>query len=87
MRLPSGQWPIAPRPNNGPQGTGTVDLPDGCGLAPGESPGTFLLTSGRGGVLHVEPREDRSTPIASSFVTQARRDNHLAVGRFVAILP
>jgi hypothetical protein len=60
---------------------GTVDLPDGCGLAPGESPGTFLLTSGRGGVLHVEPREDRSAPIASRFVTQARWDNHLAVAR------
>jgi uncharacterized protein len=60
---------------------GTVDLPDGCGLAPGESPGTFLLTSGRGGVLHVEPREDRSTPLESSFVTRARWDNHLAVAR------
>ena len=63
---------------------GTVDLPDGCGLAPGESPGTFLVTSGRGGVLRVEPREDRSTPLASSFVTQARWDNHLAVARIGA---
>ena len=59
---------------------GTVDLPDGCGLAPGEAPGTFLLSSGRGGVVRVDPSADRVTPLPSPFVTGARWDNHLAVG-------
>jgi hypothetical protein len=60
---------------------GTVDLPDGCGLAPGEAPGTFLLSSGRGGVVRVDPSADRVAPLPASFVTEGRWDNHLAVGR------
>jgi hypothetical protein len=60
---------------------GTVDLPDGCGLAPGEAPGTFLLSSGRGGVVRVDPSADRVTPLPAPFATEARWDNHLAVGR------
>jgi hypothetical protein len=60
---------------------GTVDLADGCGLAPGGGPGRFLLTSGRGGVVRVEPRDERVTVLAASFVTRGRWDNHLAVGR------
>ena len=34
---------------------GTVDLPDGCGLAAADAPGAFLLTSGRGGAVRAEP--------------------------------
>ena len=41
---------------------GTVDLPDGCGLAPADAPGAFLLSSGRGGVVRVDPSGDRVTP-------------------------
>ncbi len=59
---------------------GTVDLPDGCGLAPGEAPGTFLLSSGRGGVVRVDPSAARATPLPASFVAEARWDNHLAAG-------
>jgi len=61
----------------------TVDIPDGCGLAPAEDPGTFLLTSGRGGALRVAPRERRTARVESRFVSEARWDNHLAVGRRV----
>ncbi len=60
---------------------GTVDLPDGCGLAPADAPGAFLLTSGRGGVVRVELPDERVTPLPASFVAHARWDNHLAVGR------
>ena len=59
---------------------GTVDLPDGCGLA-SDAVGEFLLSSGRGGVLRVEPATHRITPLPASFVARARWDNHLAVGR------
>ena len=47
---------------------GTVDLPDGCGLAAADAPGAFLLTSGRGGVVRVEPSSERVTPLPASFV-------------------
>ncbi|HEY7141562.1 MAG TPA: DUF1513 domain-containing protein [Methylomirabilota bacterium] len=60
---------------------GTVDLADGCGLAPGAAPGRFLLTSGRGGVVRVEPGDDRTTALPATFTTRGRWDNHLAVGR------
>lgn len=60
---------------------GTVDLPDGCGLAPADAPGTFLLTSGRGGVVRVAPPDDQVMSLPASFVARARWDNHLAVGR------
>jgi hypothetical protein len=59
---------------------GTVDLPDGCGLAAADAPGAFLLTSGRGGVVRAEPAGERVTPLPASFVARARWDNHLAVG-------
>jgi hypothetical protein len=57
----------------------TVDMPDGCGLAPLDAPGAFLLTSGRGGVARVELPAARSTPLLTPFVARARWDNHLAV--------
>ena len=41
---------------------GTVDLADGCGLAPAPASGVFLLTSGRGGALRVSRRVPRSRP-------------------------
>jgi hypothetical protein len=62
------------------QVVGTVDLPDGCGLA-SDAVGEFLLSSGRGGVVRVEWPERRVTPLPASFVARARWDNHLAVGR------
>ena len=61
------------------QVVGTTDLPDGCGLAPAEAPDTFVLTSGRGGVLRVEPRLGRATRLDSRFLAEARWDNHVAV--------
>ena len=59
---------------------GTVDLPDGCGLAAADAPGTFLLTSGRGGAVRAEPAGERVTPLPAGFLARARWDNHLAVG-------
>jgi hypothetical protein len=58
---------------------GTVDMPDGCGLAPAGVPGGFLLTSGRGGAVYVDLRHERTTPVPSSFVSGARWDNHLTL--------
>jgi hypothetical protein len=60
---------------------GTVDVPDGSGLVATEMPGTFLLTSGRGGVLRAELPELRIGSPPASFVARARWDNHLAVAR------
>jgi len=62
---------------------GTVDLPDGCGLA-SDTAGEFLLSSGRGGVVRVALPECRVTPLPGNFVARARWDNHLAVGRLGA---
>jgi uncharacterized protein len=59
---------------------GTVDLPDGCGIA-SDAAGEFLLSSGRGGVVRVALPECRVTPLPAGFVARARWDNHLAVGR------
>jgi hypothetical protein len=60
---------------------GTVDLPDGCGVALAAKPGTFVLTSGPGGALRVDPSGARAMPLSAPFVDRARWDNHLAVGR------
>jgi hypothetical protein len=60
---------------------GTVDMPDGCGLAPADAPGTFLLTSGRGGVVRVDPSSDQVMPLPAAFAARARWDNHVAAGR------
>jgi hypothetical protein len=57
----------------------TVDMPDGCGLAPAGVPGAFLLTSGRGGAVCVDLGHGRRAPVPSSFVSEARWDNHLTV--------
>ncbi len=56
---------------------GTVDLPDGCGLAADETSGAFLLTSGRGGAVRVDPREGRTTALSTPFISAARWDNHV----------
>jgi hypothetical protein len=61
-----------------------VELPAGCGLASADAPGTFLLTSGRGGVRRIELRERRITPLPATFVGSARWDNHLALGRLAS---
>jgi hypothetical protein len=58
---------------------GTVDVPDGCGLAPADAPGTFLVTSGRGGVVRVDPRTGQTARLSSRFVMEARWDNHVAL--------
>ena len=58
-----------------------VDVVDGCGVAPAVDPGGFVITSGRGEVLRVEPRRDRGMPMAvagAPFV--AAWDNHLIAG-------
>jgi hypothetical protein len=60
---------------------GTVDLPDGCGLAPAAAPGTFLLTSGRGGALRVSTASSQVASLSTPFVARGRWDNHLTVGR------
>jgi hypothetical protein len=54
-----------------------VDVVDGCGVAPAADPGAFVVTSGRGDVLQVEPRRDRRAPMAGLAPTVAAWDNHL----------
>ncbi len=58
-----------------------VELADGCGLTPADTPGAFLVSDGRGQILRVEPRARRQSPvpIANQLVTPW--DNHLATAR------
>ena len=51
-------------------------LADGCGVAPTERPGAFLLTSGLGQVMEFEPRSGQRTMLETS-VGGSGWDNHL----------
>lgn len=56
----------------------TAAVPDASGIAPGKRPGTFLASSGRGGVLAIDARTGKSNRIRSDFLERGRWDNHLA---------
>ena len=50
---------------------------DGSGVAPGERPGEFLASSGRGGVTVINAWSGEGTPVDTAFVNARRWDNHL----------
>ena len=56
---------------------GAMELADGCGVAPAAAPGCFLLSSGRGALVHHDPTRDETIPIATGFGPGAQWDNHL----------
>jgi hypothetical protein len=56
-----------------------TEVADGCGVAPADAPGAFVITGGRGEVLRVEPGRGNPTPVVVAGQTAAAWDNHLVV--------
>lgn len=56
-----------------------MDVADGCGVAPGDAPGGFVLTGGRGEVVRVEPGRGGRTPVAVAGQSETAWDNHLTM--------
>jgi uncharacterized protein len=52
-------------------------LADGCGVAPTDQEGAFLITSGVGQVMRFEPRTGRRTMVAVTELQDTGWDNHL----------
>jgi hypothetical protein len=50
---------------------------DGCGVAPTEQPGAFLITSGQGRVMRFEPKSGRRTMLEPAGLPDSGWDNHL----------
>ena len=57
----------------------SAKVSDGCGVAPGEGPGEFLASSGRGSVVVIDARSGTTRPLAVGGLEAARWDNHLVV--------
>jgi len=56
---------------------GTARLTDGCGIAAAGAPGTFLFSSGVGGIAEVRPEDGERHRLASAAADAARWDNHI----------
>jgi hypothetical protein len=56
---------------------GRCDIPDVCGLAAAQDPGTFVVTTGDGGIHRVDAGTRRVTPINSALARASHWDNHL----------
>jgi hypothetical protein len=54
-----------------------AEMPDGCGVAPTESAGSFVLSSGLGGAARFDMRSNALESVRGSFVAGSRWDNHL----------
>ena len=65
----------------------TARLTDGCGLAPGARPGTFIASGGTGDVAAIDVRSGAVTPLAIAISEGARWDNHLAAARTARTAP
>jgi hypothetical protein len=52
-------------------------VPDGCGVAPTEQPGQFLITSGLGQVVRFEPKSGWRTLLELADLPETGWDNHL----------
>ena len=55
----------------------STELTDGCGVAPTDQPGEFLLTGGDGDVRVARPRSNEVSTIDVDSLAAARWDNHL----------
>lgn len=64
-------------------GTGDMmsvgEIADGCGIAAGPEPATFLVSSGQGGVRLFDARNGQSRPIARKLDPTDHWDNHMTV--------
>jgi hypothetical protein len=58
---------------------GQVEIADGCGVAPAEAPGAFVITGGHGDVVTIDAGQGGGTPM--DVVGQTAWDNHLALAR------
>ena len=56
-----------------------VDITDGCGLAPGEHAGEFILSSGAGGVFNYSLTTKQLKPLTEVAKLQTRWDNHISI--------
>jgi hypothetical protein len=54
-----------------------AEIADGCGVAPAEAPGTFVITGGRGDVVTIEAGQGGRTPM--DVAGQTAWDNHLGI--------
>ena len=63
-----------------------IEVADGCGVAPAEAAGAFVITGGRGEVLSVEPGRGSRTPMIVAGETATAWDNHLALAPVAAAL-
>ena len=55
----------------------SIDLEDGCGVAPTDRPSEFMLTGGEGDIRLVSPLENDVSQIEAEALANARWDNHL----------
>ncbi len=55
----------------------SVELRDGCGVAPTDQSGEFLLTGGEGHVVFFQPGANATTKVHIDGLATARWDNHL----------
>ncbi|MEM9441998.1 MAG: DUF1513 domain-containing protein [Pseudomonadota bacterium] len=55
----------------------STELADGCGVAPTDKPGEFLLTGGEGDIRLVQARDNKISTVDVDDLAAARWDNHL----------
>lgn len=60
-----------------------VEVSDGCGVAPADEPGAFVVTGGRGDVLRIEPGLGEATRLVLAGQTASAWDNHLTAAAHV----
>jgi hypothetical protein len=56
-----------------------VEVADGCGVAPAEEPGAFVITGGNGEVLRVDPVRGQRAPLSIAGQSATAWDNHLSL--------
>jgi hypothetical protein len=56
---------------------GRCDIPDVCGLAAAREAGTFVVTTGEGGIHRVDAGTLQAAPIVSDLARASHWDNHL----------
>jgi hypothetical protein len=56
---------------------GRCDIADVCGLAAAREPGTFVVTTGEGGIHRVDAGTRQAKPIYSALARGSQWDNHL----------
>ena len=57
---------------------GFTELPDGCGVAAGNSPGEFVMSSGQGAVQRYRVSDGQQQGLSALNTLEARWDNHMS---------